>query len=30
MSVMSWIGLILALSLAAYLLLALVFPEKFE
>jgi K+-transporting ATPase KdpF subunit len=30
MSLMSWIGLGLALALAAYLLFALCFPEKFE
>lgn len=30
MSVMSWIGLILAAALGVYLILALLFPEKFE
>lgn len=30
MSVMNWIGLGLALALGVYLLVALLFPEKFE
>jgi K+-transporting ATPase KdpF subunit len=30
MSVMNWIGLTLALSLAVYLVAALLLPEKFE
>jgi K+-transporting ATPase KdpF subunit len=30
MSVMNWIGLILAIALGLYLLAALLFPEKFE
>ena len=30
MSVMNWIGLLLALGLGVYLVLALLFPEKFE
>lgn len=30
MSVMSWIGLALALGLGAYLVVALLLPEKFE
>lgn len=30
MSVMNWIGLLLAVALAVYLLAALLFPEKFE
>jgi K+-transporting ATPase KdpF subunit len=30
MSVMNWIGLVLALALGVYLLVALLFPEKFE
>lgn len=29
MSVMSWIGLILAVALGVYLVVALLFPEKF-
>lgn len=29
MSVMNWIGLILALGLGVYLVVALLFPEKF-
>jgi K+-transporting ATPase KdpF subunit len=29
-SVMSWIGLILAVALGVYLVLALLFPERFE
>lgn len=30
MSVMNWIGLILAAALGVYLVVALLFPEKFE
>lgn len=30
MSVMNWIGLALAAGLGAYLVMALLFPEKFE
>jgi K+-transporting ATPase KdpF subunit len=30
MSVVSWIGLALALGLGVYLVIALLFPEKFE
>ena len=30
MSLMNWIGLVLALALGVYLLVALLFPEKFE
>lgn len=30
MSVMNWIGLILALGLGVYLVVALLFPERFE
>lgn len=30
MSVMNWIGLILAIGLGVYLVVALLFPEKFE
>lgn len=30
MSVMHWIGLVLALGLGVYLVVALLFPEKFE
>lgn len=30
MSIMDWAGLILAIALAAYLIVALLFPEKFE
>jgi K+-transporting ATPase KdpF subunit len=30
MSLMNWIGLLLALVLGVYLLVALLFPEKFE
>ena len=30
MSVMSWIGLVLALGLGVYLVVALLLPEKFE
>jgi K+-transporting ATPase KdpF subunit len=30
MSVMNWIGLALATALGAYLVVALLFPEKFE
>ena len=30
MSVMSWIGLVLSLGIGAYLLVALLLPEKFE
>lgn len=30
MSVMSWIGLLLAAALGVYLVVALLFPEKFE
>ena len=30
MSVMNWVGLVLALVLGVYLLVALLFPEKFE
>jgi K+-transporting ATPase KdpF subunit len=30
MSVMNWVGLVLALALGVYLLVALLFPEKFE
>nr|WP_298718154.1 K(+)-transporting ATPase subunit F [uncultured Steroidobacter sp.] len=30
MSVLSWIGLILAVALGVYLVVALLFPEKFE
>lgn len=30
MSVMNWIGFALALGLGAYLVVALLFPEKFE
>ena len=30
MSVMNWIGLALALALGVYLMVALLFPEKFE
>jgi K+-transporting ATPase KdpF subunit len=30
MSVMNWIGLLLAVALGVYLLAALLFPEKFE
>jgi K+-transporting ATPase KdpF subunit len=30
MSVMNWIGLALALALGVYLVVALLFPEKFE
>jgi len=30
MSVMNWVGLVLALGLAVYLMAALLFPEKFE
>jgi K+-transporting ATPase KdpF subunit len=30
MSIMNWIGLLLAVALGVYLLAALLFPEKFE
>lgn len=30
MSVMNWIGLVLALGLGVYLVVALLFPERFE
>lgn len=30
MSVMNWIGLVLAVALGVYLIVALLFPEKFE
>jgi K+-transporting ATPase KdpF subunit len=30
MSVMSWIGLVLAVALGVYLFVALLLPEKFE
>ena len=30
MSLMSWLGLILALALGVYLFVALLLPEKFE
>jgi K+-transporting ATPase KdpF subunit len=30
MSVMEWVGLVLALGLAIYLFVALLFPERFE
>jgi K+-transporting ATPase KdpF subunit len=30
MSVMNWIGLVLAILLGVYLCIALLFPEKFE
>jgi K+-transporting ATPase KdpF subunit len=30
MSVMNWIGLVLALLLGVYLFVALLFPEKFQ
>jgi K+-transporting ATPase KdpF subunit len=30
MSVVSWLGLALALGLGVYLVIALLFPEKFE
>jgi K+-transporting ATPase KdpF subunit len=30
MSVMNWIGLVLALGLGVYLFIALLLPEKFE
>lgn len=30
MSVMNWVGLALALGLGAYLVIALLLPEKFE
>jgi K+-transporting ATPase KdpF subunit len=30
MSVMSWIGLVLAVALGIYLFVALLLPEKFE
>ncbi len=30
MSLMNWIGLVLAVALMVYLLVALLFPEKFE
>lgn len=30
MNVMSWIGLVLALGLGVYLVVALLLPEKFE
>ena len=30
MSVMDWIGLVLSLGLAVYLVIALLLPEKFE
>lgn len=30
MSVMSWIGLVLAIALGVYLFVALLLPEKFE
>jgi len=30
MSVMNWIGLVLAALLGVYLFIALLFPEKFE
>jgi K+-transporting ATPase KdpF subunit len=30
MSLMNWTGLVLALALGVYLLVALLFPEKFE
>lgn len=30
MNVMNWIGLVLALGLGVYLVVALLFPEKFE
>jgi K+-transporting ATPase KdpF subunit len=30
MSVMHWIGLVLALALTVYLVIALLLPEKFE
>ncbi|WP_161811743.1 K(+)-transporting ATPase subunit F [Steroidobacter agaridevorans] len=30
MSVVNWIGLILALGLGVYLVVALLFPERFE
>jgi K+-transporting ATPase KdpF subunit len=30
MSVMNWLGLLLAAALGVYLVLALLFPEKFE
>ena len=30
MSIMNWIGLVLAIALGLYLFVALLFPEKFE
>jgi len=30
MSAMNWLGLILALGLAIYLVIALLYPEKFQ
>ena len=30
MSVIDWIGLVLALGISAYLVIALLLPEKFE
>ena len=30
MSLMNWIGLVLAVALMVYLLVALLFPERFE
>jgi K+-transporting ATPase KdpF subunit len=30
MSAMDWIGLVLCIGIAAYLLIALLLPEKFE
>ncbi len=30
MNLMSWIGLLLAVGLGVYLIVALLFPEKFE
>lgn len=30
MTLMNWIGLVLALTLGVYLIVALLFPEKFE
>jgi K+-transporting ATPase KdpF subunit len=30
MSIMSWVGLILAIGLAVYLFIALLLPEKFQ
>ena len=30
MSVMNWIGVVVAIGLAVYLVVALLFPERFE